>query len=150
MFLIRGAGLLNVLREAQMCGRSPNWLGGSGGMLPRKFFEKLMLRDQFWCNLSLFTLHCTENVASFPGLPRFRFSVCVQYNTRRRFAFSIIHGGASVYYTQRKPKNENGGGLGTRLLRIKALKCQTLVIVRHKPRLHVSCNLGMRQEPGSA
>ena len=24
------------------------------------------------------------------------------------------------------------------------------VIVRHKQRLHVSCNLGMRQEPGSA
>ena len=24
------------------------------------------------------------------------------------------------------------------------------MIVRHKPRLHVSCNLGMRQEPGSA
>ena len=55
-----------------------------------------------------------------------------------------------MYYTERKPKNENAGGLGTRLLRIKALKCQTLVIVRHKPRLHVSCNLGMRQEPGSA
>ena len=25
-----------------------------------------------------------------------------------------------MYYTERKPKNENGGGLGTRLLRIKA------------------------------
>ena len=36
MFLIRGAGLVNVLREAQICGRSPNWLGGSGGMLSRK------------------------------------------------------------------------------------------------------------------
>ena len=24
------------------------------------------------------------------------------------------------------------------------------VSVRHKPRLHVSCNLGMRQEPGGA
>ena len=43
MFLIRGAGLLNVLREAQMCGRSPNWLGGYEGMPPRKIFEKLML-----------------------------------------------------------------------------------------------------------
>ena len=25
-----------------------------------------------------------------------------------------------------------------------------VIIVPHKPRLHVSCNLGMRQEPGSA
>ena len=39
MFLIRGAGLLNVLREAQMCGRSPNWLGGSGGMPPGNFLK---------------------------------------------------------------------------------------------------------------
>ena len=34
MFLIRGAGLLNVLCGVQMCGQSPNWLGGSGGMPP--------------------------------------------------------------------------------------------------------------------
>ena len=40
MFLIRGAGLLNVLREAQMCGQSPNWLGGSGGIPPQEDFRK--------------------------------------------------------------------------------------------------------------
>ena len=40
MFLIRGAGLLNVLREAQKCRQRPNWLGGAGGMLPREIFEK--------------------------------------------------------------------------------------------------------------
>ena len=52
LFLIRGLGLLNVLREAQMCGRSPNWLGGSRACPPPhwKIFEKLMLWDQFWCN----------------------------------------------------------------------------------------------------
>ena len=43
MFLIRGAGLLDVLCKVRMCGRSPHWLGGSGGMLPLKIFEKLML-----------------------------------------------------------------------------------------------------------
>ena len=38
-----------------------------------------------------------------------------------RFAFSIIHGSgraaknASVYYTEHKLNNKNGGGLGTRL-----------------------------------
>ena len=37
MFLIRGAGLLNVLREAQMCGRSPNWVGGPGACPPEIF-----------------------------------------------------------------------------------------------------------------
>ena len=26
---------------------------------------------------------CNKNVASFPGLPRFSSSVCVQYNTRK-------------------------------------------------------------------
>ena len=43
MFLIRGAGLLDVLRKAHMCGRSLHWLGGAGGMPTRKIFEKLML-----------------------------------------------------------------------------------------------------------
>ena len=37
MFLMRGAGLLNVLREVQMCGQSPNLLGESGGMPPGNF-----------------------------------------------------------------------------------------------------------------
>ena len=32
--------------------------------------------------------------------------VCIQYNTRKQI---------SMYYTECKPKNENGGGLGTRL-----------------------------------
>ena len=50
-------------------------------------------------------------VASFPGLPRFRFSVC---NTRRQNR-ALPPDSASVYYTERKPKNENGGGLGKRL-----------------------------------
>ena len=61
IFLVRGAGLLNVLREAQKCRQRLNWLGWSGGMAPRKIFEKLLLWDQFWCNLNRFTLHCTEN-----------------------------------------------------------------------------------------
>ena len=39
MFLIRGAGLLDVLHKAQMCGQSLHWLGGSGGMLPEKFLK---------------------------------------------------------------------------------------------------------------
>ena len=39
-------------------------------------------------------------IASFPGLPRFSRS------------------STSVYYTERKPKNEKGGGLGTRLMYI--------------------------------
>ena len=39
MFLIRGAGLLDVLRKAQMCGPSPQWVGGSGGMPPGKFLK---------------------------------------------------------------------------------------------------------------
>ena len=43
MFLIRGAGMLNVLCKAQMCRQIPNWLGGSRGMVPRKILEKLML-----------------------------------------------------------------------------------------------------------
>ena len=38
-------------------------------------------------------------VASFPGLPRF---------------FFFCHSSTSVYYTERKSKNKNGGGLGTR------------------------------------
>ena len=37
MFLIRGAGLLNVLCEVQMCGQSPNWLGGPGACPSGKF-----------------------------------------------------------------------------------------------------------------
>ena len=37
-------------------------------------------------------------LASFPGLPRFSSSVCVQYNTRKRSS-------ASVYYIEHKPKN---------------------------------------------
>ena len=43
MFLIKGAGLLDVLCKAQMCRRSLHWLGGSRGMPLRKIFEKLML-----------------------------------------------------------------------------------------------------------
>ena len=45
MFLIRGAGLVNVLREAQLCGRSPNWLGGSGGMPPPPPLENFRKTD---------------------------------------------------------------------------------------------------------
>ena len=39
MFLIRGAGVLDVLRKAQMCGRSPHWLGGPGACSPGKFLK---------------------------------------------------------------------------------------------------------------
>ena len=42
MFLSRGAGLenvQNVCAKRISAGFSPHLLGGSGGMLPRKFFE---------------------------------------------------------------------------------------------------------------
>ena len=45
MFLIRGAGLLNVLCEAQMCGQSPNWLGGRGACPPENFRKTDALRS---------------------------------------------------------------------------------------------------------
>ena len=61
--------------------------------------------------IDTFTTAQCPGLASFPGLPRFRSLVCVQYNTRKRKSSS-----ASVYYTERKPKNENGGGLGMRLI----------------------------------
>ena len=41
-------------------------------------------------------------LASFPGLPRFSSSVCVQYNT---LLCIILNAYTSVYYTERKPKN---------------------------------------------
>ena len=39
MFLIRGAGLLDVLHKVQMCGQSPHWLGGLGACSPGKFLK---------------------------------------------------------------------------------------------------------------
>ena len=61
---------------------------------------------------------------SFPGLPR--FCSC--------FSFSIIHGrgraakiSTSVYYTERKPNNKNGGDLGMRLQMVYS-KCSYLKI----------------------
>ena len=51
-------------------------------------------------------------VASFPGLPCFCSLVCVQYNTRK---WTSNEKRSSVYYTECKPKNKNGAGLGTRL-----------------------------------
>ena len=57
-------------------------------------------------------------VALFPDLPRFSSLVYVQYSTRRREE--------SVYYTERKPKNENGGGLGTRRRKWLLLDSQKL------------------------
>ena len=59
---------------------------------------------------------CAPRLVLFPGLPCFLFfglrSVKYMFVVLR-FAFSIIHG--SVYYTEPKLKNKNGGGLGTRL-----------------------------------
>ena len=52
-------------------------------------------------------------VASFPGLPHFCSSVCVQYNEWKQKSSECSS--ASVYYTERKPKNTNGGGFETRL-----------------------------------
>ena len=51
-------------------------------------------------------------LASFQSLPRFCSSVCIQYNTWKQK--SIRRSSASVYYTERKQKNKNGGGLGTK------------------------------------
>ena len=45
MFLIREAGLRDVLRKAQMCERTPHWQGGSGGMLPGNFCKTDALRS---------------------------------------------------------------------------------------------------------
>ena len=45
-----------------------------------------------------------HHLALFPGLPRFRSLVCVQYNT------------LPPPWIERKLKNENRGGLGTRLI----------------------------------
>ena len=50
-------------------------------------------------------------VASFPGLPRFCFLVCVHCCTWKQKSGSS----ALVYYTESYPKNKDGGGLGTRL-----------------------------------
>ena len=49
------------------------------------------------------------SVASFPGLPRLCFLVCVQYNTRKR---KSAFASASACYTERKPKNTEWGRLG--------------------------------------
>ena len=44
-FLIRGAGLLNDLCEAQMCGQSQNWLEGPGACPPENFRKTDALRS---------------------------------------------------------------------------------------------------------
>ena len=51
-------------------------------------------------------------VASFPGLPCFCYSVCIQYNTRKRKSCVFCFSSTSVYYTEHQPKNKNGGGPG--------------------------------------
>ena len=60
-----------------------------------------------------------------PGLPRF------------------LRSSASVYYTERKPKNENGRGLGMRLVQINYLKTSAMVassFMKYKPlRLLQTC-----------
>ena len=50
-------------------------------------------------------------LASFPGLPCFCSSVCIQYNTRKRKS-TKTGSSASVYYTERKPKNKKRGRPG--------------------------------------
>ena len=57
-------------------------------------------------------------LASFPGLNHFCSSVSVQY----------IHSSATMYYTECKPKNKTGEGLGTRLPCSPAL-CKQLSLV---------------------
>ena len=63
-----------------------------------------------------------ETLASFPGLPRFHSSVCVQYNTRK------------WNYIERKPKNEDRGGLGKRLGRLWVQR-KKVVLMCHSPQV---------------
>ena len=44
------------------------------------YVYKIRILDLLWCTSYI----GSRNIASFPGLPRFRSSVCVQYNARQR------------------------------------------------------------------
>ena len=58
-------------------------------MSARESYEAVMRPDLSFKGLAVDALLtiCTQEVASFPGLPRFHSSVCVQYNTQRRKAW---------------------------------------------------------------
>ena len=57
---------------------------GCGQFLPFITKRILGIKRIFPCGFGNKRIHMyTVYVASFPGLPRFRSSVCVQYNTRR-------------------------------------------------------------------
>ena len=45
MFLIRGAGVVDVLRKAQMCRQNPQWLGGPGACPLENFLKTDALRS---------------------------------------------------------------------------------------------------------
>ena len=73
-------------------------------------------------------------VASFPGLPRFRSSVCVQYNTWKQKRSS-----ASVYYTECKPKNKKKRGRPGNEASI--LACCACMLVCCACMIHCACML---------
>ena len=72
------------------------------GLLVKYIYMGTLVLEQLRNRITQFDVaYKLEIVASFPGLPLFCSSVCVQYNTRKRALFR--------FRTERKPKNKKKG-----------------------------------------